>query len=110
MLEPPRRGSSNKYPQCMFCIKNKEIGYTPVNSIFFIKVGYVGVYISRTHFHDGIIAFPYNKLCMSSTSVVYVLNFLQSAAHLYCAKKELFGLNLITIDHKLVIFGYDDLS
>ena len=33
-LEPPRRGGSNEYPQCMFWIKNKKIGYTPANPSF----------------------------------------------------------------------------
>ena len=35
-LEPPRRGGSNEYPQCMFWIKNKEILYSPVNPSFTI--------------------------------------------------------------------------
>ena len=30
-LEPPHRGSSNEYPQCMFWIKNKKIRYTLAN-------------------------------------------------------------------------------
>ena len=30
-LEPPRRGGSNEYPQCMFWIKNKKIRYTAAN-------------------------------------------------------------------------------
>ena len=29
MLEPPRRGGSNEYPQSMFWIKNKKNRYTP---------------------------------------------------------------------------------
>ena len=29
MLEPPRQGGSNEYPQSMFWIKNKKIRYTP---------------------------------------------------------------------------------
>ena len=33
-LEPPRRGGSNEYPQCMFWIKNKKIKYTPANPSF----------------------------------------------------------------------------
>ena len=52
-LEPPRGGGSNEYPQCMFWIKNKKIRYTPANpSFFYIKVGFKGVYISRTCFPD----------------------------------------------------------
>ena len=43
-LEPPLRGGSNEYPQCMFWIKNKKIVYTPANpSFFYIKVGFKGV-------------------------------------------------------------------
>ena len=30
-LEPPRRGDSNEYPQCMFWIKNKKIRHYPAN-------------------------------------------------------------------------------
>ena len=33
-LEPPQRGGSNEYPQCMFWIKNKKIRYTPANPSF----------------------------------------------------------------------------
>ena len=29
MLEMPRQGGSNEYPQCMFWSKNKESRYTP---------------------------------------------------------------------------------
>ena len=35
-LEPPRRGGSNEYPQCMFLIKNKKIRYTPAKPGFSI--------------------------------------------------------------------------
>ena len=53
MLEPPRRGGSNKYPQSMFLSKNKKNRYTPTNPIFFyIKVGFKWVYISGTCFPD----------------------------------------------------------
>ena len=52
MLEPPRRGGSNEYPQCMFWIKNKKIRYSPVYPSFAIKVGYKGVYITQTCFPD----------------------------------------------------------
>ena len=34
MLEPPRRGSSNEYPQSMFWSKNKKNRYTPANPSF----------------------------------------------------------------------------
>ena len=47
----PRRGGSNEYPQSMFLSKNKKNRYTPVFPIFFyIKVGFKGVYITRTCF------------------------------------------------------------
>ena len=52
-LEPPRRGGSNEYPQSMFYRKNKKNRYTPANpSFFYIKVGFGGVYITRTCFRD----------------------------------------------------------
>ena len=35
-LEPPRRGSSNEYPQSMFWSKNKKNRYTPANPSFTI--------------------------------------------------------------------------
>ena len=33
-LEPPRRGGSNEYPQCMFWSKNKKNRYTPAYPSF----------------------------------------------------------------------------
>ena len=55
MLEPPRRGGSNEYPQSLFWSKIKENRYTPANSSFFyIKVGFKGVFIARTCFPDEI--------------------------------------------------------
>ena len=52
-LEPPRRGGSNEYPQSMFWSKNKKNRYTPAYPSFAnIKVGFKGVYITRTCFHD----------------------------------------------------------
>ena len=52
-LEPPRRGGSNVYPQSMFWRNNKKNIYTPANpSFFYIKVGFKGVYITRTCFPD----------------------------------------------------------
>ena len=52
-LEPPRRGGSNEYPQSMFWSKNKKNRYTPhIPQFFYIKVGFKGVYISRTCFPD----------------------------------------------------------
>ena len=44
-LEPPRRGGSNKYPQSMFWAEIRKIMYTPVNPIYYIKVGFKGVKI-----------------------------------------------------------------
>ena len=47
--EPPRPGGSNEYPQSMFWSKNKKNRYTPAYPSFtIIKVGYKGVYITRT--------------------------------------------------------------
>ena len=54
MLVPPRRGGSNEYPQSMFWSKNKKNRYIPAYSIFYIKVGYKGVYMSWTCFPDGV--------------------------------------------------------
>ena len=48
-LEPPRRGGSNKYPQSMFCRKNKKNRYTPAYPSFFLyKSGVQG----GIHFMD----------------------------------------------------------
>ena len=52
-LEPPRRDGSNEYPQSMFWTKNKNNRYTHLNPLFYlIKVGFKGVFISRTCFPD----------------------------------------------------------
>ena len=37
MLEPPRRGGSNEYPQSMFWSKNKKNRYTPAYPNFALK-------------------------------------------------------------------------
>ena len=50
MCTRENRGGSNEYLQSMFWIKNKKSRYIPVNPSF--KVGFKGVYISRTCFHD----------------------------------------------------------
>ena len=45
-LEPPRRGSSNKYPQSMFSTRNKKNNVYPCKPQFYhIKVGFKGVRI-----------------------------------------------------------------
>ena len=36
MLEPPRRGGSNEYPQSIIWSKNKKNRYTPANPSFAI--------------------------------------------------------------------------
>ena len=41
-LEPPRRGSSNEYPQSMFLSRIRKIMYTPVNPSFTYKSGVSG--------------------------------------------------------------------
>ena len=53
-LEPPCRGSSYEYPQSMFWSKNKKnrVGLPRIPQFFYIKVGFKGVYISRTCFLD----------------------------------------------------------
>ena len=46
LLEPPRRGGSNKYPQSMFLSRNKKIDVYPCKPQFcYIKVGLKGVNI-----------------------------------------------------------------
>ena len=49
MLEPPRRGGSNEYPQSMFWNKDKKNRHTctPVNPSF--AMGHEGVYFSWVH-------------------------------------------------------------
>ena len=43
LLELPRRGSSNKYPQSMFLSRNKKNNVYPCNHQFhYIKVGFKG--------------------------------------------------------------------
>ena len=50
-FELPQRGGLNEYPQS-FWIKKKKYKFTPVNQFYYIKVGYEGVYFSRTSFPD----------------------------------------------------------
>ena len=46
LLEPPRRGGSNKYPQSMFLSRNKKNNIYPCKPLFYyIKVGFKGVKI-----------------------------------------------------------------
>ena len=50
LLEPPRQGGSNAYPQSMFLSRNKKIMYTPANPSFTIqKWGFRGLILDR---HD----------------------------------------------------------
>ena len=45
-LEPPHRGSSNKYPQSMFLSRNNINNVYPYKTQFYyIKVGFMGVKI-----------------------------------------------------------------
>ena len=45
-LEPPRRCSSNKYPQSMILSRNKKINVYPCKlQFYYIKVGFKGVKI-----------------------------------------------------------------
>ena len=42
-LEPPRRGSSNEYPQSMFLSRNKKYNVYPYNpQFYYIKVTFKG--------------------------------------------------------------------
>ena len=46
LLEPPRRGSSNEYPQSMFLSRNKKNNVYPCKpQFYYIKVGFEGVKI-----------------------------------------------------------------
>ena len=73
-LEPPRRGGSNEYPQSMFWSKNKKNRYTPANpSFFYIKVGFRGVKITRTCFHDEILSYPQAKTKILTVILVSVV-------------------------------------
>ena len=46
LLEPPRRGGSNEYPQSMFLSRNKKNNVFPCEPQFYrIKVGFKGVNI-----------------------------------------------------------------
>ena len=63
-LELPRRGGSNKYPQSMFRSKNKTHVYPCKTHFYYLKVGYKGVYISRT-------CFPDDKKCVYGGGVLY---------------------------------------
>ena len=46
LLEPPRRGGSNEYPQSMFLGRNKKNNVYPCKpQIYYIKVGFNGVNI-----------------------------------------------------------------
>ena len=51
-LEPLRRGGSNEYPQSMFWSKNKKNRYTLtcIPQFYYMKVGFKGVFITRTCF------------------------------------------------------------
>ena len=46
LLEPPRRGGSNEYPQSMFLSRNKKNNiYSCKPQFYYIKVGFKGVKI-----------------------------------------------------------------
>ena len=46
LLEPPRRGGSNEYPQSMFLSRNKKNNVSPCKpQFYYIKVGFKGVKI-----------------------------------------------------------------
>ena len=53
LLEPPRRGGSNEYPQSMFLSRNKKNNVYPSKPQFYcIKVGFKGVKIILACFRD----------------------------------------------------------
>ena len=46
LLEPPRRGGSNEYPQSLFLSRNKKNNVYPCKpQFYYIKVGFKGVNI-----------------------------------------------------------------
>ena len=46
LLEPPRRGGSNEYPQSMFLSRNKKNNVYPCKpQFYYIKVGFRGIKI-----------------------------------------------------------------
>ena len=49
-----KRGGSNEYPQSMFWskIRKMDIRYPCIPQVYYIKVGYKGVYITRTCYPD----------------------------------------------------------
>ena len=52
LLELPRRGGSNKYPQSMFLKKNKKNNVYPCKPQFYsIKVEFKGIKIIQVRFH-----------------------------------------------------------
>ena len=54
LLEPPRRGSSNEYPQSMFLSENKKNNVYPCKHQFcYIELGFKGVKIIYACFRDG---------------------------------------------------------
>ena len=54
-LEPPRRGGSNEYPQCMFLSRNNKNNVYPCKPQFYcIKVWFKGVKIIYVCFRDDV--------------------------------------------------------
>ena len=44
LLEPPRQGGSNEYPQSMFVSRNKKLNvYSGKPQFYYIKVGFKGL-------------------------------------------------------------------
>ena len=53
LLEPPRRGGSNKYPQSMYLSRNKTNNVYPCKpQFYYIKVGFKGVKTIYVRLHD----------------------------------------------------------
>ena len=56
LLEPPRRGGSNGYPQSMFLSRNKKNNvYTCKSQFYYIKVGFKGFKSILACFRDGLV-------------------------------------------------------
>ena len=73
MLEPPRRGGSNEYPQSMFWSKKEKQVYHCIPQFCYIKVGFKGVYITQTCFPDVLVYLKCN--CFFSKTSDNTLNY-----------------------------------
>ena len=91
MLEPPRRGGSNEYPQSMFWSKNKKNRYTPANPFYYIKVGFKGVFIARICFPDVWLAEKIDHIklinaCKNSMETIIIVSKIAVTVVTQCAQ------------------------